>query len=193
MYKYFLLTLSWLLWINHIHNLRIKFVLYNLTFCVPNCILNYCRCPDVLENLNSSNSNNKVCSQYIVFLVPKACLVSCDLLKNATILGLFFFFFWQFITNKRRSCSQDWIILFFIIFLFTYLIPCSVFSFMIFLLQQDFVNCRDSAIFQILKTKVNMTATGFEPHRSILIRVANLLKTVYRAFKNINYCKHKLF
>ena len=134
MYKYFLLTLSWLLWINHIHNLRIKFVLYNLTFCAPNCILNYCRCPDVLENLNSSNSNNKVCSQYIVFLVPKACLVSCDLLKNATILGLFFFFFWQFITNKRKSCSQDWIILFFIIFLFTYLIPYSVF------LPHDFFN-----------------------------------------------------
>ena len=64
---------------------------------------------------------------------------------------------------------------------------------MIFLIQQDFVNCRDSANFKILKAKVNMTATGFEPHRSILIRVANLLKTVYRAFKNINYCKHKLF
>ena len=176
MYKYFLLTLSWLLWINHIHNLRIKFVLHNFTFCMPNCIVNYCRYPDLLENLNSSNSNNKVCSYYIIFHVPKACLVSCDLLKNATILWLFFFFSWQFITNKWKSCSQDWIILFFFIFSFTYLIPYSVFCFMIFLLQQDFVNCRNSANFKILKTKVNMTVTGFEPQRSILIRVANLQK-----------------
>ena len=102
-------------------------------------------------------------------------------------------FFWQFITNKRRSCSQDWIIWFFIIVLLTYLIPYSVFCFMLFfLLQQDFVKCRYSAHLKILKTKVNMTATGFEPRRSIIIRVANLLGRVYRALQNINYCEHRI-
>ena len=106
-------------------------------------------------------------------------------------------FFRQFIRYKRRSSSQDWIIQFFIIFLFTYLVPYSDFCFMLFLLQQDFVNCQYSANLKILKTKVNMKATGFEPRRSILIRVANLLirvaNQVYRALKNINYCEHKLF
>ena len=62
-----------------------------------------------------------------------------------------------------------------------------------FLLQQDFVNCWYSANLKILKTKVNMTATRFEPCRSILIHVVNLLRRVYKALKNINYSKHKLF
>ena len=67
------------------------------------------------------------------------------------------------------------------------------FALCFFLLQQDFANCRYSANLKILKTKVNMTAMEFEPHTSILIRVANLLKRVYRAFKKINYGEHKLF
>ena len=62
----------------------------------------YCRYPVVLENLNSSNSENKVCSYYIVYLIPRACFVSCNLEKNATISELFVFFFWHFTTNKRR-------------------------------------------------------------------------------------------
>ena len=51
-----------------------------------------------------------------------------QLLNNRVI----YLIFWQFITNKRKFCSQDWIILFLIIFLFIYLIPCNVFCFMFF-------------------------------------------------------------
>ena len=73
----------------------------------------------------------------------------------------------------------------------SYSIQCFLFH-AFFLLQQDFVKCRYSAYLKILKTKVNMTATGFEPRRSIIIRVANLLGRVYRALQNINYCEHRI-
>ena len=92
-----------------------------------------------------------LCSCYIVYHVPRVCLVSCNLLQNATILGLLFLV----VYNKQdKSRSQDWIILFFIIFLFTYLVPCNVFRFMLFLPQQDFVNCRYFWNCKILETKV---------------------------------------
>ena len=93
-----------------------------------------------------------LCSYYIIY--PRVCLVSCNLLKNATILELFVSFSGSFLANKRRSRLQDWIVLLFINFLFTYLIPCNVFRFMLFLPQQDFVNCRYSANLKILKAKV---------------------------------------
>ena len=99
----------------------------------------YCRYPDVLQDLNSSNSDIKVCSYLIDYIVSRACLMSCNFLKNATILELFILCFcWQFIANKRRSCSQDWIIVFFIISLCTHLIPYCVFYFMLFLIPTRF-------------------------------------------------------
>ena len=49
----------------------------------------YCRYPDVLQDLNSSNSDIKVCSYLIDYIVSRACLMSCNFLKNATILELF--------------------------------------------------------------------------------------------------------
>ena len=62
---------------------------------------------------------------------------------------IFLFFFWQFITNKRMSCSEDCILLFFIIFLFTYLIPYSVFCLMFFFYSNKILLIAD--ILQILK------------------------------------------
>ena len=118
---------------------------------------------------------------FILYCVSLSKGLSCfvQFAKECNYFRVIFLFFWQFITNKIRSCSQDWIICF-LSFYFRILFH-SVFCFMLFLLQQDFVNCRYSANLKILKTKVNMTATEFERRRRILIRVANLLKRVYRA------------
>ena len=125
---------------------------------------------------------------FILYRVTRSKGLSCfmQFAKECKYFRVIILFFWPFVTKNRRSCSQDWIILFFSIFLFTYLIPYSVFCFMFFLLQKDFVNCRYFANLKILKSNVNMKATRFESRRSIiLIRVANLLKRVYQALKNI--------
>ena len=69
--------------------------------------------------------------------------------------------FWQFITNKRRFYLQDWIILFFIIFLLKYFIPCNVFRFLLFLPQQDFVKRATKSYFMYyLRVLIILFSTG---------------------------------
>ena len=73
----------------------------------------YCRYPDVLENLSSPNSD----SAHIMFILyhrSRSKGLSCfmQFAKECNYFRVICLFFWQLITSKIRSHSQDWITLF---------------------------------------------------------------------------------
>ena len=96
-----------------------------------------------------------LCSYYIVYHVPRACLVSCHLLKNPTILESFVSFSGSLkqTRDKVLFTRLDHLVFY---YLFSYVsLSMQCFSFHAFLPQQDFANCRYSANLKILKAKVN--------------------------------------
>ena len=113
-----------------IRNLRFKFFLHNFFFYIFSSFI-CCRYPDVWDCLNSSNSDNKVCSYYIVYHVPMTCLVSCKILKNMTIKWQSYLSFFLAVYNKHKKnisscfllslylCILFHAMFFFLVFLFT--------------------------------------------------------------------------
>ena len=96
----------------------------------------------------------------ILYRLSRSKGLSCfmQFAKECNYFRVICLFFWHFIKNKRLTRSSCFLLSFYLRILFhtVFFVSC------LFLLQQDFVNCRYSANLKILKANVNMTATGLE-------------------------------